>query len=48
METTNRDYADKSWLHDDPSNQFQLIPPDLAIFLLIVGGFIGFAFRSFL
>lgn len=37
--TTDRDYADKDWLRDDP---FQLVSPDLAIFLLVVGVALGF------
>lgn len=36
--------------HYRPSEDdfFQLISPDLAIVLLIAGGFIGFVFRGFL
>lgn len=45
MQTTDRDWASKDWLRRD---NFQLVDPDLAIFLLIVGGFAGFVFRSFL
>ena len=47
METTDRDYADKSWL-DHSDDGFQLITPDFAIFLLICGGFVGYVFRGWL
>lgn len=31
-----------------PLGIFQLIPPDRALFLLIVGGFVGYVFARFL
>ena len=46
------DYADKGeWLRrmkNDGPDPFQIISADAAIFLLIVGGFLGFVFRGFL
>lgn len=36
METTNRDWADKSWLREE-RDSFQLIDPQLAGALLFVG-----------
>jgi hypothetical protein len=40
--TTERDYADKSWLRDEPDHEdaFQLIPPDVAGYILLAGLFI--------
>lgn len=32
----------------DDDDSFQLIDPDVAIFLLIAGGFAGFVFRNYL
>lgn len=44
--TTDRDYADKSWLREEDA--FQIIPPDIAAFLVIVGLFVGAVFERFM
>jgi hypothetical protein len=42
---TNRDFASKEWiaeLNRREEDAFQSVPPDLAIFLLICGGVLGY------
>jgi hypothetical protein len=38
----------KNFRADDSDDLFQIMPPDIALFLLIVGGFVGYVFRGYL
>lgn len=40
---TDRDYADKGWL-DKSEDPFQLLTPDFAVMLLVIGIFVGSIF----
>jgi len=41
------DDADKEWLRTERDDPFQLITPDLAVFLICVIGVIGLLLRDF-
>ena len=45
MQTTDKDYANKEWLRDE-RDAFQILDPDVAIFLLMCAGFAGYLLGS--
>lgn len=45
---TDRDYADKSWLKDEPDDSFQFVAPEVALSVFLLGLVVGYVFRGFL